>query len=256
MGIYRYLYPEEPPPQMDKNSMYTVYLNSIKMMENREAKPLGGPVSEKEFTSTVDAYHYICTYGSRPQSPTRGAVAMAVIVCAPGANVSNKTADFQKMIDIVSRGKEMTAIRKELGNSTDNIVVIISNVDVKAAKSTEDGGRSGLSTHVQKRVINLNDESRIIEVHNYALFKMHLPSHVASFPHSIAGPEEMHLVEKYLLMHADNYPKILVNDPQVVWLGARPGQVVRIDRASDTAGIAVGYRVVVANDATLLPTMD
>jgi DNA-directed RNA polymerase subunit H (RpoH/RPB5) len=240
----------------DKNTMYNVYLNSLRMMENREAPSIAAPVDESAFINNIDAYHYIVSYGKRSKSSTREAIALAVIVCAPNANVASKTADFQKMIDTVTRDKRMVGIRKELGDCTDNVVVIISNVDVKSAKTTEDGGRSGLSTHVNKRVAVMNDDSRIVEVHNYALFKTNLPHHVASFPHSIVGPDEMKLVEKYLLMSADNFPKILVNDPQIVWLGARPGQVVRIDRASDTAGIAVAYRVVVANDAIRLPTAD
>ena len=41
-----------------------------------------------------------------------------------------------------------------------------------------------------------------------------------------------------------NMPAIPPDDPAAVWIGARPGQLVRITRPSETAGIEIEYRVV------------
>ncbi len=40
-------------------------------------------------------------------------------------------------------------------------------------------------------------------------------------------------------------PLIFVNDPAIVWLGVKPGDVIKITRKSSTAGESLYYRYVV-----------
>lgn len=84
----------------------------------------------------------------------------------------------------------------------------------------------------------------------YRNFVMEIPAHVSVAPHRLVDPEE----EAALLarLHRGSLPVIFHNDPPVVWLGARPGQIVRIDAPSHTAGFAVTYRLVRRNPKPLL----
>lgn len=59
------------------------------------------------------------------------------------------------------------------------------------------------------------------------------------------------LAPKYEIMqndsgfNKDSLPKIFLDDPQMIWLGAKVGQVVKFTYLSETTIFAIGYRVVV-----------
>ena len=63
--------------------------------------------------------------------------------------------------------------------------------------------------------------------------------------HSIMPEEEVEeLLIKYDIVR-DKLPKILMMDPCAKALGAQPGQVIKIERESPTAGTSYYYRMVV-----------
>jgi DNA-directed RNA polymerase subunit H (RpoH/RPB5) len=76
--------------------------------------------------------------------------------------------------------------------------------------------------------------------HNFAL---DLPASQSVPPHRVLAPEEAEaFLARERLAHRD-LPEIHANDPPVVWLGAREGQVVEITRPSQAAAdTALYYR--------------
>ena len=80
---------------------------------------------------------------------------------------------------------------------------------------------------------------------NYASFDLF--SHELVPPHSIADEDEVSMVLDYYGIARDQIPRILRSDPAVKVLGAKPGQVVRIERDSETAGEVYYYRLVVTS---------
>ena len=64
--------------------------------------------------------------------------------------------------------------------------------------------------------------------------------------HRVLSPEEAkHVLEKYRVQ-PHQLPYILVSDPVVKAIGAKPGDIIEIIRDSPTAGKAVYYRLVVS----------
>ncbi len=64
--------------------------------------------------------------------------------------------------------------------------------------------------------------------------------------HEVMSKKEVKAVlEKYNVTKGQ-LPKIMSNDPVVKRIEAEPGDVIRITRASQTAGKSIFYRVVVA----------
>ena len=63
--------------------------------------------------------------------------------------------------------------------------------------------------------------------------------------HAFASEEEIQLVLDHYGIEKNQLPRIFRDDPAVRVLGARPGQVIRIERDSPTAGKSFYYRLVV-----------
>ena len=63
----------------------------------------------------------------------------------------------------------------------------------------------------------------------------------------ISEKEKKDLLEKFKIT-PDQLPKILNTDPVSVFIGAQPGQIVKIIRKSQTAKEAVAYRLVVESN--------
>ncbi len=86
--------------------------------------------------------------------------------------------------------------------------------------------------------------SRVELVHgNYASFDLF--GHELVPTHVIAEESEIQLVLEHYGIDKTHLPRIQSRDPAARVLGARPGQVVRVERASPTAGVAFYYRLVV-----------
>ncbi|MDD6286061.1 DNA-directed RNA polymerase subunit H [Candidatus Methanosphaera massiliense] len=62
--------------------------------------------------------------------------------------------------------------------------------------------------------------------------------------HTILSDEEAEEVLDKLNVRVDQIPKILPTDPVVKAIGAELGDIIKITRKSETAGIFVAYRVV------------
>ena len=66
--------------------------------------------------------------------------------------------------------------------------------------------------------------------------------------HTIVSDEESKkILDKYKMKY-DQFPKILDTDPVSISIGAKPGQIVKIIRKSQTAKEAVAYRLVVESN--------
>ena len=67
------------------------------------------------------------------------------------------------------------------------------------------------------------------------------------FHEIISDDEREELFRKYKISPSD-LPKILDTDPVAIFIGAEPGQIVKIIRKSHTAKEAVTYRLVVQSN--------
>jgi len=78
---------------------------------------------------------------------------------------------------------------------------------------------------------------------NYASFDLF--EHDLVPTHIIAEQSEVDLVLNHYKINKTQLPRIYVSDPAAKVLGARAGQIIRIERDSETAGNTFYYRLVV-----------
>jgi len=66
--------------------------------------------------------------------------------------------------------------------------------------------------------------------------------------HTIISEEEAKELFKRYDITTDQLPKIIDTDPVAAFIGAKPGQIIKIVRKSHTAKEAVAYRFVVESN--------
>lgn len=105
------------------------------------------------------------------------------------------------------------------------------------------------SAHFTKAA-NINEHEDIEyswEVHQYHIFLQSIPDNVLVPKHEICDPKEVELYCNFQRIEKENFPKILIDDPMCVWIGAELGDVIKIHRVSENTGISIAYRYVVEN---------
>ena len=72
-----------------------------------------------------------------------------------------------------------------------------------------------------------------------------VPDHVFVPKHEILTKKEAEQVLENFNCNPTDLPFIFVNDPAILGLGVKPGDMIKISRKSDTAGESIYYRYVV-----------
>ena len=72
-----------------------------------------------------------------------------------------------------------------------------------------------------------------------------VPDHVYVPKHEIMTKKEAEAVLQKFNCNATELPLIFANDPAIIGLGVKPGDMIKITRRSGTSGISLYYRYVV-----------
>jgi len=83
------------------------------------------------------------------------------------------------------------------------------------------------------------------EVNSSKKKKFDVSDHVLVPKHEVLSQEEKEALLKRYGVKLSQLPKILANDPVVIEIGAKPGDVLRVLRKSLVSGDAVSYRFVI-----------
>lgn len=117
-----------------------------------------------------------------------------------------------------------------------------SNVNSEVLYITE----KPVSSYILKKIIEYRDDNLInVFPYTYELFIIILPESDSSFKHEVADPVEFQLYCDRLIINKVNLPKIYATDPQLVWIGAKKNDVVKISGKSETAQEVEEFRFVI-----------
>jgi DNA-directed RNA polymerase subunit H (RpoH/RPB5) len=197
-----------------------VYVNIIKMLNYRGVKLDGAPLASDEVVKALNHFEYIKVTGTRKNDDPRGEAIVAVFLINPNSKYSNKTADFRKLVKWFPKRK----------NDEKMDIIFIS--------------KDPLTTHIVKQinVIRKENVNTQLEHYEYEKFLIEVPKHVAVPEHIILTEDEINEICEIEKCSRDQFPKILQTDSMAVWLGLKPGMVVKIKRISETACTAIAYR--------------
>jgi DNA-directed RNA polymerase subunit H (RpoH/RPB5) len=195
-----------------------VYENLVRMAEYRNIT-LQTVLKQDAVVQQLNHYELVTIPGKRPASDPRGGAAVIIILIAPNSKYSSKSGDFKKLLKGLPK----------VGNEALDVMFV---------------SDEPLTIYIKKLLVQyrINNPKITVEDYDYSKFMIEAPKHESVPRHSLASDKE---VEEFCRMHFTSkefFPKIVQSDTQAVWLGARPGMVVKIERVSETAGVAIAYR--------------
>jgi DNA-directed RNA polymerase subunit H (RpoH/RPB5) len=103
-----------------------------------------------------------------------------------------------------------------------------------------------LTTYFLRNIQSKNEKINLI-VHNY--LHKHFLIDISEGPlcakHTrLTKTESIDLLSRQLMTSAYTLPRILINDPHIIWCGAKVGEIVKIEVNSELAGKCLRYRIV------------
>jgi DNA-directed RNA polymerase subunit H len=207
---------------MESYVPWLVYENVSKMLVKRGCILVNPLLPEADVVKKMVQPEYVLLHGRRTIDDPRGAADVVSIVIAPDSKVAKNAAHLKKAIT------DALALKKAAPME----ILFITNELMPDRLIKQD---DLYSKHVDVTLFN----------YEYKIFIVDITDHVSAPVHLLVPEAEITEFCKKYYTTRDKFSKIPTTDPQAVWLGPRPGMVVKILRASESAGIAPVYRVCV-----------
>ncbi len=214
---------------MSNFELDTICENILNMLKIREVV-VDGKVNARSVKNQLNQDRHATIVGTRTKSLYRADAHVHVIVFNPRNDHVSKVPEFRKIIKEVRVA--MLAIRKQSTFTNSFELIFISQY--------------GLSKLIVKSLPEHVDELQdvIIDQYTYALFALNPTDQVYAPKHELMTRTDADAVCQKHFTLPDRFPHINETDVQVKWLGARLGDLIKVTRYTETAGVSIIYRYV------------
>lgn len=196
-----------------------VYINVRGMFTTRGAVAIDNELGEPELIQKIHHSEYIMTSAIRPPTDPRGEAIIVAVIVDENSKIATATSHLEKIIAIAVKQKKLNVPLE---------ILLITHEPMKDRLMKRD---------------DIVPEGVTISNHPYDIFLVDITKHVSAPRHELVDEREVAEFCKRYHTAKEYFSKIPMSDPQAIWLGLRPGMVVRIIRASETAGEAPIYRI-------------
>jgi DNA-directed RNA polymerase subunit H (RpoH/RPB5) len=124
----------------------------------------------------------------------------------------------------------------EISQTTEKFRVFMNNVRSDKIKKILVVSPGDFSTHILNYIYAQPDLAEMLQIHHYDRFKVVVPLGPYCSEHRILSNEEAKEFIDYNKIEVQMMKKIYMDDPQIIWLGAEPGQYILITRLSRSSG--------------------
>lgn len=204
-------------------NQWQTYNNLKELCIFRGAKVVDALQDEKYFTAKMEADQHATILAERPATDPRGAATIMIAQLSSSRTFEETTSKFTTLID---------KLLKNAPQSFFNLIFV--PVDVP-------------SNSMLDIIATRNSPTRLIECHRARLFSIIVPRNISVPQHSIASPEEIAFINKKMFVTSSSFPRIIASgekpDPVAIWMGFRPGMIIRVDRFCETSGCEIAYRL-------------
>lgn len=205
------------------NISLTVYENLIHLCQYRGAN-VTTRVSREAFISAMETQYYVAITAERPATDIRGAAHLLIIQFSQYRHIDASSQKFNTFLDKQIRARPTDDIEY-------NIILVSS---------------AAVSPAISRSIATSRAAGIVVEHYLSSMFLIVVPEHACVPQHTIVSREDIDKLCHEMHMMISNFPCIIASganpDPMAVWLGLRPGMIVRIDRPCETAGRETVYR--------------
>jgi DNA-directed RNA polymerase subunit H (RpoH/RPB5) len=234
-------------------SLYEKYQNIILCLgeKYRNWYLLDKVLSDSEFDKLMNQQKYIIHLTYNPEDE----LFVYIVLFHTTSIYLSKTESFRKFLDTLS-----SKIHKQDINKKQKFLEKIYDIDSKQKTKlinrimTENKKKieaifitkRELTTYFIRNIQSKNEKIKLV-VHNY--LHKHFLIEISEGPlcakHTrLTKNEAIDLLSRQLMTSAYTLPRILINDPHIIWCGAKVGEIVRIEVNSELAGKSIRYRIV------------
>lgn len=207
--------------------LYPIYSNLYKLLKMRKLTINNELLNAKDFETEITDKEFVeidCTRQSEP---------MLAFLYGKFSRHLVSTDDFKRHIERIIKKKSPKSLLFIFDAHPDKLTIF-----------------KNLTPNKIKNYLNSMKEI-FIEYYDYRSLTINLPKHILWSKHEIAEPQEVEQMMQRIRKSLESLPEICRDDPGVMWIGARPGDVVKITRESEMAGEAIVYRRVTKKYALL-----
>jgi DNA-directed RNA polymerase subunit H len=218
-----------------------VYNNLKKFMNYRNIKSDYKFLSNDEFSNELNVSEYILIKGTSERHSSPYITSPTHDNNSPTNNTSKNSIFTYPIYIFLIKPNSHYMAKVEFFKS---LIKKHVNVDKNPISEVIYITEQAITSYISKKITNeynniadkLDNPQRIyIYPYTYNYFIIALPECTSSIKHEIASNAEIDFMCNRLLIDPTNLPKIYNDDPQCVWIGAKPGDIVKISGYSETA---------------------
>lgn len=209
---------------------YAIYQNLHRLCEYRGATVTSRVIDPADHIAQMDSLHYAQITAERGADDVRGAAHIVIAQLANGHNIETKSDLFQGFLN--------RFIRAQKKDATETNIIVVTSQDISPNVRTK--------INTANASVTPGSSPLFIEHVLAARVRIIVPEHITVPEHSIVPRDVVKKMCEELHITLANFPRIIVTgdkpDAMAVWLGLRPGMLVRIARVSSATGRSIAYR--------------
>lgn len=189
-----------------------IYNNIFSFIKYRNLTLVDTQLTDDEFNRKIQINKYILI-----KTHDSGGNLNNILLFHNNTEYSSKAVEFKKLMNSI--------------NKDSNIIII---------------SKDNITNFINKHVNDLQIEKS--QIYNYAYMQLSIviPEHINCVPHRILSlEEEDELLNRVLYADKKNLPGICINDPMIIWIGGKVGDIIEITRTSEITGESIAYRRVI-----------
>lgn len=200
---------------------WIIYQNLCKVFNYRHAVGTHNHnLSQADLMKQLNSTNYIILRGQRTGHAFKPDAAIHILYARANSDIPSSKPKFDTAVkNLALKG----------GNYCEVLFVFAGAISIHVQKQLDGGLR-----HAYPNVY--------FEVASQDIFALEAPQHVLCGVHKILSPAERAEYQRAIYQRFESLSRISPEDPMSIWYGIRPGDVVEIRTASETAGEVVRLR--------------